>query len=229
MGSYAWAKPYFKDRGEAARLLSEKLSDHRGENPLVLAIPRGAVPMGRIIAEALNGELDLALVHKVGAPDNPELAVGAVGEGGEFYPAPHLSAFSIPEKELKTEIEKQKNRLQEQRKLYTPHRPPLDAQGRVVILVDDGIATGSTILAAIRELRHQAPTKVIVATAVAPPDIVEQLRREADDIIILSMESDFGAVGEFFEDFSQVTDDQVVRILQGTGSPRNGQGVGKKK
>lgn len=214
MKRFAWERTSFKNREEAANLLVEKLSEYRGQDPLILAVPRGALPMGRILADALQGELDVVLVHKIGAPDNPELAVGAVSEKGEVYLAPYAVALHIPEKLLDQEVAKQVEVLRKRRKLYTPYRTPRDADKRIVIIVDDGIATGSTILAAIRAVRHEGPLKVIVAAAVAPPDTVETIRREADDVVVLAMEAEFGAVGEFFEDFRQVTDEEVVEILK---------------
>lgn len=211
---YAWEKPYFKNREEAARLLAGRLADYRGEKPLVLAVPRGGVPMGRILADELGGDLDVALAHKIGAPDNPEMAVGAVSEGGEVYVPPYAEALHIPQNWFQQEAQKQVEALQERRRRYGPglrDRVP----GRVVILVDDGIATGSTLMAAMRDLRRLGPRKIIVATAAAPPDVAETLRREADEVVALSVESDFGAVGEFFEDFPQVTDEQVMKALRG--------------
>jgi putative phosphoribosyl transferase len=221
MGRYAWEKTSFKDREEAAKLLAEKLGEYRGLNPLVLAIPRGAIRMGRIIADALHGDLDVVLVHKLGAPDNPELAVGAVSEKGEVYLAPYAAALHIPERFLNQEADRQMGILKQRRKIYTPFRTPYDADKRVVIIVDDGIATGSTILAAIRAVRHEGPLKIVVAAAVAPPDTVEVLRREADEVVVLAREAEFGAVGEFFQDFRQVTDEEVVETLkQGHGSKK---------
>lgn len=213
---YAWTKPYFKDREEAAAQLAGRLGNYRGEDPLVLAIPRGAVPMGKILARQLDGELDVVLAHKIGAPGNPELAVGAVGEGGEVYLASYAGSLGVTEASAQEEAARQLEGLRKRRKLYTPYRPSLQAQGRVAILVDDGIATGATMLAAIRELRRQAPRKIVVAAAAAPPEVVEKLRREADEVEVLVAESDFGAVGEFFEDFRQVTDEEVVGILKET-------------
>ena len=221
MVKLAWAKPYFKDREDAARQLGGRLSEYKGQNPLVLAVPRGAVPMGKIVAEALDGELGLALVHKIGEPGNPEFALGAVSEGGEVYLAHYARALGHTEEYLAPEISRQIEILKQRRKRYAAAGPLPNADKRIVILLDDGIATGSTILAAIREVRHQGPLKVVVATAAAPPDVVENLRREADEVAALAVEADFGAVGEFFENFSQVTDEEVVRILkEGRSRPR---------
>lgn len=218
---FAWSKPYFKDREEAARLLAGRLEEYRGEGPLILALPRGAVPMGRILADELGGQLDVVLAHKIGAPDNPEFAVGAVGEGGDVYMSSYAGSLGYSEQRLKAEIFAELEALRKKRKLYSDSRPALDPQGRIVILVDDGIATGSTMLVALQELRRKGPRKVVVAAAAAPPEVVEKIGREADEVVVLAVEPDFGAVGEFFEDFRQVTDEEVVRVL-GTAIPGKG-------
>lgn len=169
--------------------------------------------MGRIIADNLGGDLDVVLVHKVGAPDNPEFALGAVSESGEFYEAPYARSLGYPEASIQEEIQRQMKALKERRKLYASGRTKPLVDKRVVILVDDGIATASTIMAAIREVRRQGPLKVVVAAAAAPPEAVEALRKEADEVVILTIQSDFGAVGEFFEDFRQVSDQEVLQAL----------------
>ncbi len=211
---YAWEKPFFKNREEAAGLLAGRLVDYKGQNPLVLAIPRGAVPMGRIIADDLGGELDLVLVHKVASPDNPELALGAVGESGEFYEAPFARSLGFSEESLQKQIHLQTEALRQKRKIYLPGRPSLKTEGRIVILVDDGIATASTVMAAIRDVRHGGPLKVVVASPVAPPEAVNVIRQEADEVVVLTVQTDFAVVSEFFEDFRQVSDEEVKRSLK---------------
>jgi len=204
----------FKDRFDAARQLAERLSQYRGENPLILGIPRGAVPMAAEIAQALEGEVDVILVHKLGAPGQPELAIGSIDETGAVYLADHASAMDIPSSYLEQEKAAQLKLLRERRRLYTESRPARDPRGRIVIIVDDGIATGSTMIAALRSVRRQSPQKVIVATAVAPPDTIRKLRHEADDVVCLHTPDWFLAVGDFFEDFTPVTDEEVVKVLQ---------------
>ncbi len=215
---YAWEKPFFKNREEAAELLSGRLVDYKGQNPLVLAIPRGAVPMGRIIADSLGGELDLVLVHKVGSPENPESALGAVGENGEFYEAPFARSLGFSEESLQKEIRIQTEALKQKRKFYLPGKPIYKAEGRVVILMDDGIATASTVMAAIRDIRHKGPLKVVVASPVAPPEAVNIIRQEADELVILTVQTDFAMVSEFFEDFRQVSDEEVLKNLKSVAS-----------
>jgi putative phosphoribosyl transferase len=206
----------FKNREHAARLLAQRLISYRGKNPLVLGIPRGAAPMAKIIAEALGGELDVVLVHKLSAPDQPELAIGAVDETGNVYLSDYVSELGVSEDYIKDETERQLATLRRRRAMYTPLRPPLDPAGRVVIVVDNGIATGATMIAALRATRAKKPRKLIGAVAVTPPATVARLGKEADSIVCLKAPADFYAVGQFFEDFSQVTDDDVVRILQGS-------------
>ena len=205
----------FKDREHAARLLAQRLISYRGKNPLVLGIPRGAAPMAKIIAEFLGGELDVVLVRKLGAPDQPELAIGAVDESGHVYLSDYVSELGIGEDYLKSETEKQLATMRRRRAMYTPLRPPIDPSGRIVIVIDNGIATGATMIAALRATRAKKPAKLIGAIAVAPPATVARLREEADEIVCLKAPADFYAVGQFFEDFSQVTDEDVVEILRG--------------
>jgi putative phosphoribosyl transferase len=203
----------FKNREHAGHLLAQRLISYRGKNPLVLGIPRGAAPMAKIIAETLGGELDVVLVHKLGAPDQPELAIGAVDETGRVYLSDYVSELGIGEDYLKSETEKQLATLRRRRATYTPLRPPIDPSGRIVIVVDNGIATGATMIAALRAARAKKPAKLIGAVAVAPLATVARLRKEADEIVCLKIPADFYAVGQFFEDFSQVTDEDVVAIL----------------
>ena len=204
----------FADRKEAARLLAARLSVYKGTKPLVLAIPRGAVPMGRILADALGGELDVVLCHKIGSPSNPEFAVGAVSEDGEVTIAPYADQLGIPKTLMERGVQEQLLALRERRRLFTPYRAAMNVQGRVVIIVDDGIATGSTVLSAIQLVKRQKPKKVIVASAIAPPDVLRKLEQEADEVVILRVEMNFGAVGELYEDFSQVSDEEVIECLK---------------
>ena len=208
----------FKNREEAARLLAEKLAPYGGQNPLVLAIPRGAVPMARIIAVFLRGELDVVLVRKLGAPGEPELAIGAVDETGRLYLSPNISALDIGITYVMKEKSAQLETLRRRRALYTPLRPPIDPAGRITIVVDDGIATGATMIAALKTVRARGPAKVIAAFPVAPPAAVTEIAREADQIVYLAAPENFYAVGRFFGDFSQVTDGEVIAILRQSGS-----------
>ncbi|OGP26615.1 MAG: phosphoribosyl transferase [Deltaproteobacteria bacterium GWA2_57_13] len=206
----------FRSREHAAGLLAEKLAQYKGQNPLVLGIPRGAVPMAKIIADALGAELDVVLVHKLGAPGQPELAIGAIDEMGQAYLGDYARALGISADYIREEKEAQLKVLRRRRTLYTPYRPPINPTGRTVIVVDNGIATGATMIAALRTLRGRKPAKLIAAVAVAPPGTVMRIRAEADEVICLYEPEEFFAVGEFFEDFSQVSDEEVVAILRQT-------------
>jgi predicted phosphoribosyltransferase len=204
----------FQNREQAARLLAEKLAKYKGQNPLVLAVPRGAVPMGKIIADALDGELDVILVRKLRAPNQPELAIGSIDETGHVYLGEYAHVLRIPEGYLEAEKQRQLETLRKRRSLYTPVHPPIDPANRIVIVVDDGIATGSTVIAALRALRAKNPARLIVATAVAPPETLQKIEEEADEVVCLQTPTFFYAIGEFFEDFSQVSDEDVIAILK---------------
>lgn len=204
----------FRDREDAARQLANRLKDWKGKHPLVLAIPRGAVPMGAIVAEALEGDLDVVLVHKLGAPGNPEFAIGAVDEAGTIHVAPHAEISGASDDQIEAEAREQLETLRKRRAQYTPVRPPLSARGRVVIVVDDGVATGATVMAALDAIRQQKPERIILAIGVAPPDTLERLRGKADEVVCLMVPSAFWAVGQFFADFRQVEDEEAVEVLR---------------
>ncbi len=204
----------FRNRAEAAGLLAKKLKKYKGKNPLVLAIPRGAVPMARIISDALDGEMDVVLVHKLRAPYQPEYAIGAIDESGRVYPGKAGGEVGISEAYLREEKEEQMESLRRRRALYTPIHPPVNPAGRIVIIVDDGIATGSSMIAAVESVRTKKPLKVIVAAAVAPFDAVEALRTHADEVECLLVPEMFYAVGEFFEEFPQVSDEEAAALLK---------------
>ena len=209
----------FRDRAHAAHLLAKELSAYRCKKPLVLAIPRGALPMAKILAEELNGELDVVLVRKLGAPGNPELAIGSVDETGHVSIAAYAHGYGINEQYIAEEAAEQQQVLRRRRAAYTPVHPPIDPAGRIVIVVDDGIATGSTMIAALHALRAKHPARLVVASAVCAPDALARIERDADDVVCLDAPANFYAVGQFFEDFAQVSDEEVVAILRATGKP----------
>jgi predicted phosphoribosyltransferase len=203
----------FENREHAARLLSRRLSTYyKGKNPLVLGIPRGAIPMAKIIADDLGGQLDVVLVHKLGYPGQPELAIGAIDETGNVFVSDY--AREIEPEYLELEKSRQLEVLRQRRARYTPGRSPINPHGRIVIVVDDGIATGSTMTAALRAIRQQDPKRLIGAVAVASAMAARAVSHEADSMVCLNVPADFYAVGQFFKDFSQVTDDDVVAILR---------------
>lgn len=201
----------FTDRGEAAARLAERLSGYKGLTPLVLGVPRGAVPMARTIADALDGDLDVVLVRKLRAPGQPELAIGAIDEAGVVLRGRYFDIAD--EVYLREEIRTQQEILRDRRRLYTRTQPALDPAGRTVVIVDDGIATGSSVLAAIRAVRARKPQKIVVAIGVAPADTLARIEAEADEVVCLHAPVSFGAVGQFFDDFSEVTDEMVVAAL----------------
>jgi predicted phosphoribosyltransferase len=210
----------FRDREDAARRLAEELRACKGEDPLVLAIPRGALPMGAILAEALDGELDVVLVHKLGAPYNPEHAIGAVAETGEVVMSDAPDVAAVPRSYVERETERQLAILRARRDRYTPGRPAAGPRDRVVIVVDDGIATGSTLKAALQVVRAQGPRELIAAVAVAPAESLAAIEPLADRVVCLETPASFFAVGGFFDDFRQVGDDVVVEVLSAAARRR---------
>jgi putative phosphoribosyl transferase len=204
---------YFEDRLHAAAELAEALRGWRPRHPLVLAIPRGAVPMGNLIAEALDGDLDVVLVRKLGAPWNPELAVGAVDESGWTYISEYARALHIDESYLAREREAQLAKIRDRRALYTPARAPLDARGRSCIVVDDGLATGATMIAALHAVRAREPARLACAVPVASREALELVRPLADQVVCLLRPPDLGAVGAYYRTFDQVGEGEVCALL----------------
>jgi putative phosphoribosyl transferase len=209
----------FANRRDAALKLAAKLHKYKGHNPLVLGIPRGAVPMARIIAEELDGEVDVVLVRKLRAPGNPEFAVGAVEESGWAFIAPHATAVGADEAYIEREKAGQIELIRARRQEYTAHRPRVDPTDRIVIVVDDGLATGSTMIAALHALRLQNPRTLICAVPVSPPDTVERIVPLADEVVCLETPFDFRAVGQFYREFHQVEDAEVIACL-GLSNPK---------
>jgi predicted phosphoribosyltransferase len=205
----------FHNRAHAAGLLASSLEKYRGRRPLVLAIPRGAVPMGSIIAKALDGDLDVVLVRKLRAPENPELAVGSIDEKGRVYLDPDTRRLCTPEY-LESEKLTQADTLRDRRRMYG--RPAVDAAGRIAIVVDDGIATGSTMIAALRAVRAQNPSRLVAAVGVAPAETLLRMRAEADEVVCLDTPAVMFAVGSHFREFPQVSDDEVTAALEASGT-----------
>jgi len=204
----------FRDREAAARELLPALSPWRASRPLVLAIPRGAVPMGEILARELSGDLDVVLVRKIGAPGDPEFAIGAVDENGTLLLNPEARLIGVGPGEAEEERQRELLVIRERRRLWGKGRPPVDPSGRTVIVVDDGMATGSTLAAALQFLREKNPATLVAAVPVASREALDRIRPLADRIICLWAPEDFSSVSQFYESFPQVGDEEVRRILE---------------
>jgi predicted phosphoribosyltransferase len=216
MGGAQRSKPmtrYFADRLDAGRRLAAALAAYKGRHPLVLAIPRGAVAMGAEIARLLEGELDVVLVKKLHAPGSPEFAVGAVDESGWTYVAGYAAQAGADERYLAREKADELELLRRRRAQYTPARAPADPAGRIAIVVDDGIATGASMIAALHAVRAKKPARLVCAVPVAPAESLEQIRPYADELVCLEMPGEFMAVGQFYRRFEQVEDEEVVALL----------------
>ena len=203
----------FNSRIDAARRLAKALASYRGRNPLVLAIPRGAVGMGKVLADELGGELDVVLVRKLRSPFNPEFAVGAIDESGWTYLADHAARADADPMYIEREKSAQLETLRKRRAQYTPARPPIDAKDRIVIVVDDGLATGASMIAALHAVRGRQPQRLICAVPVAAPDSLARVRPLADEVVCLEAPEEFYAVGQFYAEFPQVEDEEVVAVL----------------
>jgi predicted phosphoribosyltransferase len=203
----------FHDRNEASVLLAEQLAHYKGKHPLILAIPRGAVPMAKIIADKLGGEFDVVLVRKLRAPDYPELAIGSIDESGWTYIADHAASTGADSEYIKEETQRQMATIKQRRAQYTPVRPPIDPAGRIVIVIDDGLATGATMISALHGLRSRKPARLVCAIPVSPPETLRKIQPLADEVVCLDTPNNFRAVGQFYADFPQVEDDEVINIL----------------
>lgn len=202
-------------REEAGRKLATSLMSYEGRSDVVvLALPRGGVPVGYAIARALRASLDICFVRKVGVPQYPELAMGAAASGGVLIlDANMVKEFGLSQREVEEAVARSRKELERQEKTFRPGRTEIELAGRVVILTDDGIATGQTMLAAIEAAKRLGAARVLVATGVAPSSTLEQIGGQVDEVVCLLTPQNFRAVGTFYEDFSQVTDEGVKRLL----------------
>lgn len=215
----------FRDRREAGRKLGEALSDYRSENVVVLALPRGGVPVGAEVASALDAPLDVLLVRKIGVPWQPELAMGAVIDGAEPVVVRNediIALSGVSEDDFAAASRAQLEEIERRRQRFTGNRARADVADRTAIIVDDGIATGATVRAAIRGLRRDKPERIVLAVPVAPPSTIEELRGEVDDVVCLETPAAFRAISLYYREFNQVSDNEVARVLAGSGAGQAG-------
>ncbi|VVE20517.1 phosphoribosyltransferase [Pandoraea terrigena] len=216
MNSY-WVgnEPRFSDRAEAGRVLARQLGQYAGRSDvIVLALPRGGVPVGYEVAQALAVELDVLVVRKLGVPHNPELAMGAIASGGALYLDEQMIRLAgITQAQIVDVLGDERRELARREALYRGQRPPLKIEGRTVIVVDDGIATGSSMRVAIAALRTGKPARIVVAVPVAPEGTAERLRGVADEFVCPHSPRQFGGVGRFYRDFGQTSDAEVSALL----------------
>lgn len=216
----------FADRLAAARQLAAELAPYRGHQPLVLAVPRGGVPMGVELARRLEGELDLAMVRKLRAPGFSELAIGVVDESGWSWLLSEAVHFGADPAYVESEKGAQLAELRRRRALYTPGRGPISVADRIVIVVDDGLATGATMVGALHGVRQRGPRHVVCAVPVAAPESLRLVREQADEVVCLMAPPSFQAVGQFYRSFPQLDDEEVIRLLQGAAQERGPHAAG---
>lgn len=205
----------FADRRDAGRQLAERLVGLKDESPVVVALPRGGVPVASEVADALDAPLEVLAVRKLGTPHNPEYGIGAIAEDGTcVIDAEAVAVLRVRNGELDAIVAREEAELTRRVEAYRGERPPLDLEGRTVIVVDDGVATGVTDTAALRAARHQNPRRLVLAVPVCSPEALERLRVEADQVICLRVPRLLRGVSQWYRDFSQVTDEEVLRALQ---------------
>jgi len=219
----------FRDRVEAGRKLAEALAGYRDRHPVVLALPRGGVPVAAEVAAALNAPLDLVLVRKIGVPFQPELAMGAVVDGNHPMIVRNedvIRLTGIGEDEFEAVCRQEMEEIERRRRRYLGGRDRLDVSGKTAVVIDDGLATGATARAALRATRARHPKSLILAVPVAATDTLRALESEADEIVCLEAYEDFGAIGLYYSDFRQISDREVIASLDRYGRARPGAGSG---
>ena len=207
----------FQDRTDAGRQLAKALLKYKRRHPVILALPRGGVPVAAQVAAALDAPLDLLLVRKIGLPSEPELAMGAVADGEEPVIISNTDVIELSDistQDFDEICETECAEIERRRKRYLGNRVRSEVNGRVAIIIDDGIATGATTLAAIKAVRMRKPKELVLAVPVAPRDTIKKLHAEADAIVCLDTPREFGAIGYFYRDFPQVSDDEVIALLK---------------
>jgi predicted phosphoribosyltransferase len=212
-------KARFRNRADAGRQLAVRLSGYAGQDgALVLGLPRGGVPVAFEVAQKIHAPLDVLIVRKLGVPGHEELAMGAIATGGiRVLNEDVVRSLQIPERIIDAAAVAEETELKRRERIYRGHKPLWEIGGKTVILVDDGIATGSTMRAAIQVLRKQQPARLVVAVPYAPHSVFDKFEGEADEMVILNSSEAFWAVGQAYEDFSPVTDEEVTRLIEITG------------
>lgn len=209
----------FRDRRDAGRQLAKQLLHLKGLDALVLGLPRGGVPVAVEVANALGAELDLVLARKLGAPTQPEFGFGAVAPGVRVLDARSVEALGLDAEQIRRVEEREMVELQRRAKVYRGERSPARIEGRTVVVVDDGVATGVTAKVALRSVRSQKPARLIYASPVGPPETVTALRLEADEVVVVLQPANLGGVGAWYQDFAQTDDEEVMRLLATHGGP----------
>lgn len=206
----------FRNRSEAGKKLAASLLRYKDQHPVVLALPRGGVPVAAEVAAALDAPLDLVLVRKIGVPWQPELAMGAIVDGASPIIVRNedvIRLAGVDEPAFQAVCDRECTEIERRRRLYIGDRTRVEVKGRHAIIIDDGIATGATTRAALQAIRRRQPSKLILAVPVGPPDTIEAMREEADEVLCLEIHEDFGAIGYYYEDFRQTTDEEVIATL----------------
>jgi putative phosphoribosyl transferase len=206
----------FTDRSDAGRRLAQALLSFKGRQPVVLALPRGGVPVAAEVAAVLDAPLDLVLVRKIGVPEQPELAMGAVVDGGAPIVVRNedvIALAGVDDAEFDAVRDRELAEIERRRRLYVGHRGSADVAGRTAIVIDDGVATGATTRAALRAIRIRRPARLVLAVPVAPTDTIAALREEADEVVCLETHASFGAIGFYYVDFRQLSDKEVRDIV----------------
>ena len=212
----------FKNRSDAGRKLAARLAKYKGQEPVLLALPRGGVPVAAEVAAALGVPIDLVLVRKIGVPSQPELAMGAIVDGDSPITVRNedvIRLAGVDERGFRAVRDREYAEIERRRRLYLGGRNRISVEGRVTIVIDDGIATGATTRAALRAIRMRQPKKLILAVPVGPTDTIEAMREEADEVLCLEIYEDFSAIGTFYDDFRQITDREVIDILARFAGP----------
>lgn len=206
----------FRDRHHAGEALVPRLNKYKDDpNAVVIGLPRGGVVNAYEVAKGLNLPLDIIYPRKIGAPSNPEFAIGAITESGEgIFNELVVRQIGVPQTYIAATVEKEKNVAQKRLQMYRKGLPKISLQGKTVIIVDDGLATGSTMKAAIVSAKAEGAAKIVVAVPVSPPDTFQELQSEVDELVVLSTPANFSAVGQFYANFSQTEDSEVVDLLK---------------